>query len=252
MRLICDGHSKTPIEFYYLETASLPLKSILSSRRIMYLHHILGRNDGELIKRVFNAQRDNTTPGDFVDLVKGDLLNIGEIFDEEKIKLQTKNQFKTHIKNKIKSKTFKDLKSQQQEHSKVRSITYTKFEIQSYMTSSLFSNEMVRVLFNMRCSMTKGIKSNFSSIFRNDIGCKMKCNQTGAIDNQEHLLSCPILLSNLKSDQISSVNYDNIFGSLEEQRKVVNVLIQLPEIRNKILEVILPVGQINGPDSTIN
>ena len=44
LRLICDGHSKTPIEFCYLETASLPLKSILSSRRIMYLHHILGRN----------------------------------------------------------------------------------------------------------------------------------------------------------------------------------------------------------------
>ena len=113
MRLICDGHSKTPIEFYYLETASLQLKSILSSRRIMYLHHILGRNEGELIKRVFEAQRDNTTPGDFVDLVKADLSNIGEIFEEDKIKLKGKNIFKTHIKNKIKAKTFEDLKSQQ-------------------------------------------------------------------------------------------------------------------------------------------
>ena len=103
----------------------------------------------------------------------------------------------------------------------------------------------------MRCSMTKGIKSNFSSIFRDDIGCKMKCNQTGALDNQEHLLSCPILLSKFKSDQISSVKYDNIFGSLEEQRKVANVLIQLLEVRNKLLEVSLPVGQITGPDSTI-
>ena len=100
--------------------------------------------------------------------------------------------------------------------------------------------------------MTKAIKSNFSSISRDDIGCKMKCNQTGAIDNQDHLLSCPIILSKFKSDQISSVKYDNIFGSLKEQRKVVNVLIHLLEIRNKLLDVSLPVGQITGPDSTIN
>ena len=181
-----------------------------------------------------------------------DLSNNGEIFDEDNIKLQGKNIFKTHIKNKIKARTFEDLKSQQQKHSKVRLITYKKFKIQSYMTSPSFSNEMVGVLFSMRCSMTKGIKSNFSSIFKNDIGCKMKCNQTGALDNQEHLFSCPNLISKFKSDQISSVKYDNIFGTLEEQRKVVNVLIQLLEIRNKLLDVSLPVGQITGPDSAIN
>ena len=33
---------------------------------------------------VFNAQKDNTTPGDFLELVKGDLANIGETFDEKK------------------------------------------------------------------------------------------------------------------------------------------------------------------------
>ena len=93
----------------------------------MYLHHILGRNEGELIKRVYEAQRDNTTPGDFVDLVKADLSNIGEIFDEDNIKLQGKHIFKTHIKNKIKARTFEDLKSQQQKHSKVRSIRNSKY-----------------------------------------------------------------------------------------------------------------------------
>ena len=69
-------------------------------------------------------------------------------------------------------------------------------------------------------------------------------------------MACPILLSKFKSDQISSVEYGNIFGSIEDQRKVINVLIQLLEIRNKLLEVLeerdssLPVGT-TGPEARI-
>ena len=41
MRVIChNAHSKTPVEFLYLETAAQPLKYIISARRIMYLHNI--------------------------------------------------------------------------------------------------------------------------------------------------------------------------------------------------------------------
>ena len=42
----------------------------------MYLHHILGRNKEELTRRVFNAQKDNPTPGDFIELVKGDTWHV--------------------------------------------------------------------------------------------------------------------------------------------------------------------------------
>ena len=112
----------------------------------MYLHHILGRNKEELIRRVYNAQRDNITHGDFVELVKGDLEYIGEAFDEESMMLQTKIQFKNHIKKKIKAKAFEDLKILQMGHSKIRHIKYDHFKIQNYMTSPTFSNEMVRLL----------------------------------------------------------------------------------------------------------
>ena len=49
----------------------------------MYQHHILGREDGELVKRVFITQRDNPTSGDLVELVKKDLEDIGIVYDEE-------------------------------------------------------------------------------------------------------------------------------------------------------------------------
>ena len=68
MKIICNGHIKTPIEFYYLEAGATPIKQIISSRRIIYLLNILGREDNGLVKRVYITQRDNPTSGDFVEL----------------------------------------------------------------------------------------------------------------------------------------------------------------------------------------
>ena len=79
MRFICNSHTKTAVEFLYLGSS---FKNIIATRRIMYLHHLLGR---ELIKRVYKVQKESPTPGDFVELVKEDLNNIGEAFDVETI-----------------------------------------------------------------------------------------------------------------------------------------------------------------------
>ena len=108
MRVICNGHSKTFIEFLYLETAALPLNQIVAYCRIMYLHNILNRNDEELVKRVYKAQKDNPTQGDFICLVKKDLENMGEVFKEEDIMSKNKSQFKLHIGTKIKAAAFKN------------------------------------------------------------------------------------------------------------------------------------------------
>ena len=93
MRVICNNaHSKTPIEFLYLETAANPLKYILSSRRIMYLQNILSRDKEELVKRVYEVQKNKPTQGDFICQVKEDFESISEPFDEEKIVSMSKQQ----------------------------------------------------------------------------------------------------------------------------------------------------------------
>ena len=114
----------------------------------MYLHNILNKSSNELIHRVYLAQRDNPTKGDFVELVKADLENIGIDYDEEYFRGLTKGQFKQHIKNNISKLVFKDLKSLQSNHSKVKDIVYNKFHIQPYMTSPLFNNIMLEVFFS--------------------------------------------------------------------------------------------------------
>ena len=49
----------------------------------MYLHTILERDKEELVKRAYEAQKQNPTKGDFIKLVKEDLLKVGEAFDED-------------------------------------------------------------------------------------------------------------------------------------------------------------------------
>ena len=182
MRVIChNAHSKTPVEFLYLETAAQPLKNVISSRRIMYLHNILNRNSDELVRRIFEAQRNNPTPGDFICLVKIALEYIDEPYNENNIVSMNKTQFKMHIRKKLNQSIFNSLKVLQDTHSKVRDIKYKQFKIQPYLKNHTFTNKMASVLLNLRSSMTKTIKSNFSSINRGDMSCKMKCEEPGVV-----------------------------------------------------------------------
>ena len=77
LRGILKAHTKTPKEFLYLETGSIPLKWVISQRRLNYLKHILNRDSDELIKKVYLAPKEKPTRGDFVKLVENDLKELG-------------------------------------------------------------------------------------------------------------------------------------------------------------------------------
>ena len=68
------------------------MRFIISSRRINYLKTILDREDNELIKRIYNEQKDNPTKGDWIELVKEDYTMIEEEINEEDIKSKGKNE----------------------------------------------------------------------------------------------------------------------------------------------------------------
>ena len=55
----------------------MPLRWIISQRRINYMNHILQRDDNELVKKVWLAQKNNPVQGDFVKLVQKDLKDLG-------------------------------------------------------------------------------------------------------------------------------------------------------------------------------
>ena len=105
LRSLMGSHQKTPLEFLYLETGTLPISFIIMIRRITYLQTLLTRNDEELTKRILMEQRKNPTNGDFIELVKEDFIKIGKFYDEnmENFIVKTpKKVFKRYIKNNIK------------------------------------------------------------------------------------------------------------------------------------------------------
>ena len=69
LRGILNSHAKIPLEALYLETGALPIRFIIASRRLMYLHNILQRDSKELVRKIYNAQKADTSPGDFVELI---------------------------------------------------------------------------------------------------------------------------------------------------------------------------------------
>ena len=81
-----------------------------------YLHTILVRSDSEITKRVFIAQKEAPTKGDFINLVKEDYEKIGETLDTERIANTTKETHKRNIKSKIRIAAFQYLKEKQSNH----------------------------------------------------------------------------------------------------------------------------------------
>ena len=73
MRQIVGSHSKVPIELLYLETSSLPIEFILASRRLNYLHNVLTKNDNELVKSVYLAQKVKPSNADWCLLIEKDM-----------------------------------------------------------------------------------------------------------------------------------------------------------------------------------
>ena len=63
LRSLLHFHSKTPLEFLFLETGSVPIRYTISSRRMIYLQTILRRDDEEITKRIFIEQKKNHCPG---------------------------------------------------------------------------------------------------------------------------------------------------------------------------------------------
>ena len=217
----------------------------------MYLHHILNREEKELIRRVYDTQKVNPTKGDFVCIIKKDLELIGK--DDDSVKCMSKRELKGLINDSFNNKVLEEMKERQVKHKKVKNIEYDKLEIQPYMKDRCMSNSMVRTLVAMRSSMVRGVGGNFvSSSVRTQ--CPLQCRDT-AEDTQCHLLECPVTLSKLtvaEEKDRDLVSYNDIFGDLQQQRRAASTIQRLLELREEELEertrTSLPVGTFTGPD----
>ena len=236
LRALVKGHSKTPLEFLYLEAGVIPIRYIISSRRLIYHQMILQRDDNEITKKIYLAQKDDTTPGDFVELIEKDFKSINKEQDDLSITTTNRNLYKQHIKAKVKAAALDYLKEKQKQHSKIKHIQYNQLKTQKYMVSPVFSNEEVNLLYALRSRAT-ACRANFKQkyIHTNILCtlCQVEC------DDQQHILQCKVILDEYKSDDlaITSATYDDIFSDdVLKQKEVTTLFLKLFSIRDKLIE----------------
>ena len=109
-------HCYVLMERYYrfptLETGTIPIRFILMSRRLNFLHYILHENESSLIHQFLVAQAKNPSKSDWVKTVTNDLQELNIQLNFEDIKNISKSMFKNLVKDKVKIKTFQYLTSQ--------------------------------------------------------------------------------------------------------------------------------------------
>ena len=217
LRKVLSAHSKTALELLYLETGNIPIRFILKSRRLTFLHYILNEEEDSLIHKFFTAQCKHPVKGDWVLTVKQDLedLNINLSFDQ--IKNTSKVVFKELVKEKVKTSAFIMLTNIQQTHSKARSLQYERLELQDYLKSNNAMNIREKsFLFALRSRMIH-VKGNFKTGLA-DLKCR-NCHESD--EDQEHLLSCPALSDNSVLNTGSIPEYKDLFSS--DVQKLENI-----------------------------
>ena len=233
LRGLLNAHAKTPVEALYLETESMPIRFVLKSRRLMYLHNILQKDKTEMVRKIYETQKINPTSGDFYEMVRSDMSAVGMTVTDDDISRMSKYQFKALVKKKVKDAAFEYLLAQKETHSKMSGLVYNKYQCQEYLTSPIFNNESRSLLLRLRTRTVSGIKSDFKGVYT-DTTCPLGC---GNPDTLQNILTCPVLISQHNTSEISrsKIYHKDIFSDdLQKQKQVTELYRQLLQIRNEI------------------
>ena len=138
--LIGGGHSKCPKACYSLEFVTLMIRHVVMIKRLIYHHHIITRDDSELIKKVYMKQKENPLKGDWVQLIQRDFEFIEEDWNDFHIRSIPKDIYIKNIKEKVQKAAFKNyLSLREASKTKMKPLIYEELQMQKYLTSNQFN-----------------------------------------------------------------------------------------------------------------
>ena len=104
--------------------------------------------------------------------------------------------------------------------------------MKGYLSTDELTTVEKKTLFKMRVRMCPN-KTNFKSMYKSDLTCLL-CQDQSSLESESHLLECEYLHSiNDLSEDIKKVEYQDIFGSIEEQIKAAKVWTKVFKIYEK-------------------
>ena len=77
------------------------------------------------------------------------------------------------------------------------------------------------------------IKANFSAFHKDVLTCSL-CGDPNSSETEIHLLRCPKLMEDITlKKEMEKVSYSDVFGKIEEQKKVAEVFAKIMAIYEK-------------------
>ena len=180
-------------------------------------------SDNELVKKVYDAQKALPVKDDWIYSVREDLEILGISFDEEQIRATKKEAFKKLVNTKIREASYSSLL--QDKKGKLDNLS-SHFGLKEYLSSDKLTLQHKQLLLNL-CTRMVMVTCNCRRKYEGNLLCTL-CD-TQSEKSQEHLLVCPALLEDIVVDK--SVNYMDIFGTLEKQVKAARYFIQIISVR---------------------
>ena len=240
LRSLLYGHSKCPIVFLHLETATLKLRHILTINRLMFHHHILSLEPHETIRKIYEKQKSDPTEGDWFQLLQKDFQFIGETMSEQTIQTTSKQIYKNLINYKVTQAAFTEFLREKEKFSKLKEVQYSDFQIQPYLNCKLFNKKERQMLLNLR-SRCYPVKNNFKKLYKNKFKCTLGCDK---LEDQKHVFTQCI-------PRISEACYDDIFSDTVKQKKIISIFQQIEKRRNELIQN-LYLGGTQGQDPRIS
>ena len=193
----------------------------------MFYWNILQKDEGELVRKVLDAQQLNPVKNDICLKFEEDLRFCDIEKSISEIANMKKSIFKKLVNAQLRVKCRDSLLTLKATHSKLSQLDNS-YKLQGYLSTRNLNVEQKQILFRFRTRMIS-VKSNFKSQHGQNLTCQF-CNEE---DQQSHLLFCSEITQGIDTSQ---VKYEHIFGSTSEQEKVAIILTKIIKQRNTKLK----------------
>ena len=218
LRKLLEVGQGCPKEMLFLETGSWPLRYIIMSRRLMFLHYILNEDKKSLIYRCLEAQMRNPVRNDWILTVWEDFEELDIALDIETISTLSIGCYRKFLFKKIEDRVLHYLNEMKSKHSKVMHLKHEILKLQNYLLPANQKDvQLSKFIFHAKTRMLK-VRHNFKNNYvHKSKECPLGC---GSEDTQEHLLFCSKIVESSVST-LNQPNYEDLFS--EESLKQITI-----------------------------
>ena len=125
--------------------------------------HILSKPTSEMIRRVYEVQKQIYTKNYWYSLVQDKKNELGIQLSDEEISKMSKERFRSLVQTAIDKRAMVYLNNIASGHSKSEDLVKNRLVREEYFEDKRFSKSEIELLFALRTRMVPGIKANFSS-----------------------------------------------------------------------------------------